>query len=111
MSTFRRGTPEGALQKAILQYLQAKGILAFRMQVGAMAGEYNGKRRFMRFGTVGMADILAFPYAARPLWIEVKTATGKQSEFQKSFQAQVEAQGHRYVVARSVEDVMGILGV
>jgi hypothetical protein len=43
------------------------------------------------------------------MWIEVKSATGKQSELQKSFQAQVEAEGHRYIVARSIEDVEAAL--
>jgi len=40
-----------------------------------------------------------------PLWIECKAAKGKQSELQKSFQEQVEREGHRYIVARSIEDV------
>ncbi len=68
----------------------------------------------------GMADILAFTtihigerdYSGQgeitysePLWIEVKTPKGTQSEFQRSFQAQVEAHGHRYIIARCVEDV------
>lgn len=113
---------ESQIQRAILEYLAATGVLAFRMNTGAMAGEYNGKTRFMRFGVVGMADILAFPvdYLSQedgryfrftiPLWLEVKTATGKQSEYQKSFQVQVEAQGHRYAVVRSVDDVIQLLG-
>lgn len=107
---------ESAIQRAILDYLAARGILAFRMNTGAMAGEYNGKPRFLRFGVVGMADILAFPWwpndsfkLTMPTWIEVKTATGKQSEHQKSFQHQVEQHGHTYIVARSVDDVEAIL--
>lgn len=112
---------ESQIQKAILDYLAARHILAYRMNTGAMAGEYNGKQRFMRFGVVGMADILAFKVSAypghgyglialiQPLWIEVKTATSKQSEHQKSFQRQVEEHGHKYIVARSVEDVEAVL--
>ena len=103
-------------QKAILEYLAAQHILAFRMQVGGFASEYKGKQRFMRVGAPGMADILAFPqeFASEhgyicPLWIEVKSASGKQSELQKSFQAQVEAEGHKYIVARSIEDVEAAL--
>lgn len=103
---------ESAIQRAILEYLAVKGILAFRMNAGAMKVEYNGKSRFMRFGVAGMADILAFKlYGAGiecrtgVIWIEVKTAIGKQSELQKSFQHQVERYGHRYILARSVDDV------
>lgn len=100
---------ESQIQKAILEWLAAKHILAFRMNTGAMAAEYKGKQRFMRFGVAGMADILAFQDGIRgivPTWIEVKTATGRQSEMQKSFEAQVREHGHYYFVARSIEDVM-----
>jgi hypothetical protein len=110
-------TPEGAILKQILDYLAARNILAFRMQTGAVANEYKGKKRFMRFGTPGMADVLAFPvdhygnatFIRCPLWIEVKSSTGKQSELQKSFQEQVEDHGHNYIIARSIEDVEAAL--
>jgi hypothetical protein len=105
---------ESEIQRAILDYLAACGILAFRMNTGAMRGEYKGKTWFMRFGAPGMADILAFPndkmwltpHQHPVLWIEVKAEKGnKQSDLQQSFQRQVEARGHRYVVARSIDDV------
>ena len=112
-------TPEGAILKSCLDYLAAKHILAFRMNTGAMAAEHNGKKRFMRFGTPGMADILAFPKRwidqfhvhghweyELPCWIECKTETGRQSELQKSFQKQVEENGHRYLIARGVDDLI-----
>jgi hypothetical protein len=97
-----------------------KGILAFRQNTGAMRAEYKGKTRFMRFGVPGMADILAFrsrgvdPNGAwcsyiEPIWIECKAPKGVQSDLQKSFQKQVESHGHRYIVARSLEDVLEIL--
>ena len=115
----KRMTPEGYILDSIMDWLAAEHILAFRMPVGGahVTGGY------MRFGVKGMADILAFPQikiysntigsaaliTPLPVWIEVKTAKGVQSEFQKSFQAQVEAEGHRYVLARSVDDVMASL--
>jgi hypothetical protein len=113
-------TPEGAIVRAVLDYLAAEHILAFRQNTGAMASEYKGKKRFMRFGVAGMADVLAFPLVKRrvdtcfgnvitdvvvPTWIEVKAEKGKQSDLQKSFQALVEGHGHRYVVIRSIEDL------
>jgi hypothetical protein len=108
-------TPEGALQSCILDWLAAKRVLAFRQNTGAVKTE----KRFFRFGVPGMADILAFhnriictcpeheecDVFIQPVWIEVKAPKGKQSELQKSFQQQVEAEGHRYILARSVEDV------
>lgn len=120
-------TGEGAIQRAILQYLAARHVLAFRMNTGAVHSEYKGKSRFMRFGVPGMADILAFPKIQQSditgygrgagliyevpaiMWIEVKAENGKQSELQKSFQKQVEEQGHRYILARSIEDVEAAL--
>ena len=48
---------ESLIQSAILEYLAARRILAFRMQVG-MA---NMGGRHVRFGVQGMADILACP--------------------------------------------------
>jgi hypothetical protein len=109
---------ESQIQKAILDYLAARHVMSFRMQVGAFSSEYKGKKRFMRVGTPGMADILAFPrklicdngndkwdMTPFPLWLEVKSDTGKQSELQKSFQAQVEAEGHGYAIVRSIDDV------
>lgn len=119
---------ERAVQKAILDYLALKKILAFRMNTGAFPLSYKGKSRFVRFGRPGMADVLAFTvgYAAADkfgygwetvegiiipsvFWIEVKSPTGKQSEDQKIFQQEVEAVGCRYILARSLDDVMKVL--
>lgn len=101
---------EREIQRAILDYLAAKHVLAFRMNSGAAVREYKGKTRKIIFGVPGMADILAFPILPHEygsvLWIECKAEKGKQSELQKSFQAQVESEGHKYIVARSIEDVM-----
>lgn len=116
---------EAQTQRLILDWLAAKGILAFRMQSGATVSSYKGKTRLVRYGTPGMSDILAFPElwiegqnsigrqdevrAPVPVWIECKALKGKQSELQKSFQQQVEAHGHRYVLAYSLEDVIAAL--
>lgn len=118
-------TPEGAVLKAVMAYLAARRVLAFRMQSGAAVQQNaTGGKRFMRFGTLGMADVLAFPHVHTgemnytrdgeitypyPLWLECKAGKGKQSEYQKSFQAQVEAEGHTYAVVRSIEDVKELL--
>ena len=45
-----------------------------------------------------------------PVWIEVKTAKGKQSAEQKSFEQKVLREGHLYCLARSIEDVELVLG-
>lgn len=115
---------EAQILRSILDYLAARHVLAFRMNTLAMPTA-DGKR-FIKAGVRGMADILAFPPgvhntlcagwetlytspATLVYWLEVKTEKGKQSEFQKSFQAQVEAEGHTYRVVRSVQDVEDLL--
>jgi hypothetical protein len=75
--------------------------------------------RPVSFGVKGMADILAFKLTRHHpaeggdfidvFWIELKADGNRQSEFQKSFQAQVEAHGHTYIVARSLEGVIEVL--
>ena len=43
------------------------------------------------------------------VWIEVKSPTGKQSPEQKQFQQEVESVGCKYILARSLDDVMKVL--
>lgn len=91
-------------QKAILQFLALKRVLAYRMNTGAAVYKTAGKRRFVRYGTPGMADVVAFtPQSV--IWIEVKGPKGRQSPEQREFQKVHEKLGHIYVLARSLSDV------
>ena len=100
---------EAAISRSIMDYLAARHIFALRMNSGTRIGSYKGKNWAIKMHAPGTADILAFVYSPFAglivYWLEVKAADGKQSELQKSFQAQVEAEGHRYCMVRSVEDV------
>ncbi len=98
---------EADLLKLVLDYLSATNILAFRLNTGcAKFGD-----RFVKFGVPGMSDVISFPRNYPfPVWIEVKSATGRMSEYQKSFQALVESHRHRYVLARSLDDVIRVVG-
>ena len=115
-------TPEGAILRSIMDYLAARHIFSIRMNAGVHFSESKGKRYMTRLAAPGTADILAFPQERiscmscgkwnlypQIVWIEVKAAKGKQSELQKSFQAQVEREGHRYAICRSIEDVEAAL--
>lgn len=87
-------------QKAILQYLALKKVLAYRMNTGAIKTE----GRFFRFGSPGMADVVAFtPQSV--IWIEVKGSKGRQSPEQVAFQKRHENLGHVYILARDLSDV------
>ena len=50
---------ENDVKKAILDYLAAKHVFAFRNNTGAFAGSYKGKARFFRYGAKGSGDIFA----------------------------------------------------
>ena len=115
-------TPEGAILRSIMDYLAARHIFSIRMNAGVHFSESKGKRYMTRLAAPGTADILALPIKKMiempawlpqtticPTWLEVKAAKGKQSELQKSFQAQVEREGHRYAICRSIEDVEAAL--
>ena len=112
---------EAMIQASILQYLAARHIFAMRMNSGTQIVNDNGHKRAIHMHEPGTADILAFPQVEvegycgvmhdeiKPFWIEVKSATGKQTPVQKSFQRQVEDEGHKYIIARSIEDVEAAL--
>lgn len=76
----------------------------FRMNTGAV----KHKNRYVAFGIPGQPDIFLF---ANKLFagIEVKTATGIQSVKQKNYQRMLEKYGHKYILARSVQDVRDAL--
>ena len=113
---------EAAISRSIMDYLAAEHVFALRMNSGTRIGSYKGKNWAIKMHEPGTADILAFTKETVglgnyesceyqecehcvALWLEVKAADGKQSEMQKSLQAQVVGEGHRYAVVRSIEDV------
>lgn len=116
--------------RAILQFLALHRIPAWRINTGAVKIE----RRFLRFGSVGMSDIIgilpqssvtalrimrADSYTIRDgivtmgrfLAIEVKSATGTVTPAQQAFLDQVTTAGGKAFLARSVADVQRELGL
>lgn len=82
---------ESEIQRQIKDYLQWQGW--FVVKIHQSLGSYRG-----------IADLYAIR-AGRHVWIEVKAPAGRQSVDQIRFQADIEAHGGEYVVARGVEDV------
>lgn len=103
-----RKTPEGYVLASVLEYLAVKKIFAMRMNSGAIQDKRGIPVRMHKPGT---ADVLAFDREAfrdksfRPVWIECKAPNGKQSDSQKKFQGKVEAEGHKYILAFSIDDL------
>lgn len=104
---------ETELQRLVMDWLAAKHIFALRMNTGQLR---NPAGRPVTFGLPGQADILAFVPTMcscgddgdrfiQPWWIELKAGKNGQSELQKSFRRKVESEGHRYILAYSLEYV------
>lgn len=103
-----RSTPEGAIKRAICEYLAfQKGCLFW---INSSVGIFDPtkkthRRRNSPYERNGVADILGV-YLGRPLAIEVKSATGRLSDYQKRFLEDFKHAGGISIVARSVDDVM-----
>ena len=114
MPSKRTKGPEALTQDLICDYLTAKRVWWMRMNTGATLAEHKGKTRVIRYGRKGCADLLVIDREdeqlplMRVIWIETKHRT-KQSEHQKMFQEEVESEGHVYIVARSLEDVLEVV--
>ena len=88
--------PETFIRKAVVDALRLAGwFVYYNMQMGF------GQHR-------GLADLTAMK-DGRVVYIEIKTATGRQSPEQVQFQKDCEAHGVMYVLARSVQDVASLL--
>ncbi|HEU5013922.1 MAG TPA: VRR-NUC domain-containing protein [Roseiflexaceae bacterium] len=103
----RRGSgPEQAIQNAILAYLHARGILAWRINSGAVKAAHGG---LIKLAPKGHSDIFAL-YQAKAVFIEVKRQGGKVSPDQQAFLDRVRSAGAIAFVARSIDDVEEQLG-
>lgn len=101
---------ERDILKAILDYLAARRILAWRVNVGAIPATYKGRQRFIRYGQPGQSDIVGILRpSGRYLAIEVKSAKGKVSDLQAVHLELVRSQGGIAGVCRSVQEVAELL--
>lgn len=98
---------ETDLVKACLAWLKvAKPAGVFwRANVGAVVSEYQGRKRFTRFGVPGMADIQGI-LNGRAVFIECKSAKGVLSANQIVFGERVSNAGALYLVVRSLDELI-----
>jgi hypothetical protein len=99
--------PEDALHRDVARYL-ARVLTDETVWFHPPNGGGRSKREGAKFKAqgvkAGVADIVLV-YQGRHFEIELKSATGKQSESQEAWQAALERAGGKYVVSKSVEDV------
>lgn len=94
---------ERDIQKAILGWLNTlPNTRAWRRNVGAVLGEHHGKRRFLRFGAAGMADIWAISNG-RHVEIEVKAPSKEATAQQEAWLEDCARLGAVCFVADSLE--------
>lgn len=85
---------ETQIVRSILDGLAAMGIMAWRVNTGAMTGEHNGKQRFVRFRPKGQADIQGIlSPSGRVLSIEVKRPGGRMTAEQLGWQNMIQTRG------------------
>lgn len=109
---------EKRIQRAILRAIGAMpDVLVFENPTGV---GYNGslgprlcfeckpiaRQHRISYGLcVGSSDLVGC-VGGKALWMEVKTAVGKQREEQERFEAAVRARGSEYFLVRSVDDAV-----
>lgn len=101
-----RPVKEADIQKMCLQYLTVVcKYFAWRNNTGAIAGEYKGKRRFVRYGAVGSADIFAVLPGGRFLSCEIKRPGNKPTAAQLTWRDAVLESGGLAVIVHSAEEL------
>ena len=94
---------ESDTQKAIIDYLDSRGLLNVRVNLGGVPHTVNGKTIYRKNPMKGFPDILTW-YCSITIGIEVKAKT-KQSPEQFAWQQKFEQNGAIYILAKSVDDV------
>ena len=107
------GNSEADLQRLIIQYLDVRHVWCRRYLNRAFG--IGGRpiypiRRPDNKPDNGHPDIIA-KTKNETINIECKTIAGKQSDEQKAWQAEAEARGETYILARSLDDVRCLFDV
>jgi hypothetical protein len=106
------GQTANELTRAILQYLEMIGVVAWRNNTGAFRGNYETidgaiHQRFFKFGARGSGDILAIvPPRGQFVSIEVKVGRDVLRASQDEWIERIEKVGGVGVVAHSLQDVI-----
>lgn len=91
---------ESQILKEIHDWINSQGFICWRNHV------FNGRVKggYLRTGIPGLSDLTVMLQDCH-LYIEVKTATGKQRDAQEAFEVSCKANGHCYIIARCIGDV------
>lgn len=97
---------EKQIENLILSYLASQRILAWKNETVGIWNEARGAymKKHSIHRKVGISDILGI-YKGKFLAIEVKSKSGRLSDYQRIFLREVTENGGISIVARSIEDV------
>lgn len=101
----KRSTPETAVVRDCLAFLQAVGIFAWRNNTGALQTKAGG---FVRFGVVGSADIFAL-HCGKFMAIECKAGKAKPTVAQLMWGQSVKECGGYWWVVYSADELRSYL--
>lgn len=116
-------TPESYVLQACRDYLELQGHFVERRNSGAIQDKRGIPVRMSKPGTadlfvlrrLGLTNVSSpktkpadaeFIPSFQAVWVECKAPRGKQSDLQKQFQERVSAQGHKYILAYSIDDLI-----
>ena len=103
---------ETQLVKACLDILAAKRIPCWRVNSGAVAGEYKGKKRFVRFnGAKGHSDIAGVLPGGRALFVECKVGRNVLTPDQLAFLDRMAAAGALTLAVWTPDDLIASLRI
>jgi hypothetical protein len=102
---------ESRLQAACVRWFryQHPSLLIFAIPNGGWRNEIEAKIMKNEGVMAGVADLEILLPNGRCLFIEMKTAKGRQSEAQRGFQKWCDDNGHTYMVCRSLEGFIEVV--
>jgi hypothetical protein len=112
LQEYRDTVAEHPIQVQIVNYIKLQGAPNVFAVAIPNAGKRSPRRgRWMKAEglTPGAADLCVLIPDGHCIWMETKTATGRQSSSQKTFELRCEKLGHDYVLVRSLDDAIRIL--
>ena len=98
------GKAENAVTRSVRAWLTMHGALVVRVQAGLI----RSGAHFVHGAESGTADLIGV-WRGYPIAVEVKTAKGRVQPSQIAWSERWRASGGIYLVARSVEDLVGLL--
>lgn len=106
----RRANPEADIQRQIVKdlYLVLKPPFILHHSANESGKASRSAQGILKGMGVwaGFSDLLLIGPAQRVLFLEAKTASGRQTDAQRAFQADVEAFGWPYEIVRSSDDAI-----